>query len=575
MATHNKDIIPFLSMATMGANEQTVVEVSRKGREPWLDEQLGSSVAASDSFKRTTSLIWHHFRKTLLRTHGERAINGDGNNPALPYKWYFHMAWWHRTLAAGSDALDPRGKTLLRHRVAQALSEILVISDNSILELDALGMADYYDILYRNAFGSYSDMLEQVSLHPCMGTYLTHLNNRKADPARSIHPDENYAREIMQLFTIGLYELNPDGSRKKGDIPTYQNSDIRELARVFTGLKASEYRYEWGGPFFPYNGDPVTFGDNVPKHYRMTPFVNMVEPMVVDETYHDRGAKQLLDGRINIPGGQSGKQDIRTAVRALVAHPNTAPFVSRKLIQQLVTSNPSRRYVADVARTFGRKGDMKAVVRAILLHPEAMQGKKLKSPVLRVTQLLRAFNVTNDSKRLWATGEDVQEALRQHPLSSPTVFNFYKPDFAPHGPIEQTGLVAPEFELHDAATSIAYINMMYAWLFGEYYPMISTVISASEPNMAELDPEILYSRKQDILRLDFRKEKRMARDISRHGELVDHISFLLTGKKNLSIKKDILDSFQSYRDYPEWVVQTIVFMIVISPEYTVLEGPNA
>lgn len=572
MRTINSDIIRFLSMATLGADEKAASRVESMGKTRWLDRQLVSTVSPSDSFRRTTADIWSHFRSRLLKAHGEKTINGDGNKPALPYKWYFHMAWWHRTLAAGSDLYDPEGETLLRHRVAQALSEILVISDNSILELDAEGMADYYDILYRNAFGNYADMLEEVTFHPCMGTYLTHINNMKADPKRNIHPDENYAREIMQLFTIGLYELNPDGTRRPGDIPTYDNGDIHELARVFTGLKAAEYRYEWGGSFFPYNGEPVLFGHDVPKHYRTVPYVNMTRPMVVDEGQHDRGPKRLLRGRVNLPEGQGGEKDIRDAVRALVAHPNTAPFICRKLIQQLVTSNPSPGYVADVAGKFGAKGDMKAVIRAILLHKEARKPRKLKSPLLRITQLLRAFNVTNDSGRLWVTGDDIQEFVAQHPLSSPTVFNFYKPDFAPHGPIEQGGKVAPEFELHNAATSIAYINMMYGWIFGGYYPAVSTVISGTEKNVAELDADVLHARRQDALRLDFSDAIAMARDTRRHGELVDRLGLLLTGHESLPIRQDILESFESYREYPEWVVQTIVFMIVISPEYTVLEA---
>lgn len=557
----------FLQSATLGANEPLIKKVARHGVEVWLEEQLSAQLSVRDTFQSETQDIWAEFRSKLLSRHGERALNGEGNNPALPYKYYFRMAWWQKVLSTKVNDL-----THVRHRVAQALSEILVISDNSILELDAIGMASYYDILYRHAFGKYSDLLEEVTMHPCMGVYLSHMNNQKADPKRNIHPDENYAREIMQLFTIGLYELNMDGTRTKGDVPSYDNNDIRELARVFTGLKASEYRYEWPGEFFPYNGEKIHFDDSIDKTNKMPPFVNMVEPMNVDEAYHDAGEKTLLKGHIKVKAGQKGSAEIHDVVRQLVAHPNTAPFIAKKLIQQLVTSNPSKDYVMDVASKFGRFGDLKAVVRQVLLHPEALKPQKLKSPLLRVTQILKAFDVTNDSGKLWVTGDYIQDSLNQHPLSSPTVFNFYKPDFVPHGPIERADLVAPEFELQNASTSVAYINTMYAWVMGGYLPLVSTEISASESNIAELDADTLYRNQADRLRFDFGDLLRMADSPGRHEDLIDRVSIILTGKMNLPVKRDILKAFRYYNDNPLWVVQTIIFLVSVSADYTVLEA---
>lgn len=485
---------------------------------------------------------------------------------------------------------------LLRQRVAQALSEILVISDNSSLELDAIGMGSYYDLLYNHALGDYADLLHDVSLHPCMGVYLSHMNNRKADPTQHIHPDENYAREVMQLFSIGLYQLNPDGSRKidrQGNaIPTYDNADIKEMARVFTGLRADSYQYEWNTGFWSnsYNGYKVGFEDGIDKTYKTVPFVNMTQPMVIDENYHDRAPKRLLNGHINLPGGQSGQQEIKATIDALVSHPSTAPCIARHLINQLVTSNPSPDYVRAVAAKFGRRGNLKAVVREVLTYPlhhpvasvkfaaarregeQEVQSQKLKSPLLRVTQLLRGFGAGNESGRLWLIGEDIQEMLQQHPLSSPTVFNFYKPDFVPHGPLERRDLVAPEFELLTSATSIAYVNLMYYWFFGEHYPAVSTQINASPGihNVPELDPDRLQQASRDRIKPDFDHELQLAH-AGKHDELIDHMSLRLTGQTDLAIKPRIKAAFERYKDTPIWVVQTVAFMLAISPEFTVQE----
>ncbi|WP_353406099.1 DUF1800 family protein [Pseudoteredinibacter isoporae] len=579
----------FLMQASLGANRSTIEQLADMGPEAWLQRQLNAKAPEAGKFQRNTEQIWHYFRGELLNAHGKSALDGDGNNPALPYKWYFHMAWWQ-------DALSEQ-EHLLRQRVAQALSELLVISDNSSLELDAIGMASFYDLLYENAFGSYADLLYAVSMHPCMGVYLSHMNNQKAVPAKNIHPDENYAREIMQLFSIGLFMLNPDGSLQRDEqgnsIPSYHNRDIRELARVFTGLTAESYRYEWSNRFWSssYNGQPVGFDDGVESSYKTVPFVNMRKPMVGHESHHDRGRKELLDGFIKLPGGQSVSEEVREVVDRLVAHPNTAPFVAKHLIQQMVTSNPSGDYIAAVAEKFGARGDLAATIQEVLSYPlrnsvndtkypaqreedgRSLQPQKLKSPLLRLTQILRAFNASNRSGHLWLIGDDIQEAVQQHPLSASTVFNFYKPDFVPQGMLKDIAEVAPEFEIHTSATSIAYVNLMYYWFFGKYLPGVSTEINQTDniQNAPELNPDYLNNVEQNKLRLDFSEEIQIARNPERHDELIDRMSELLLGKRQADIKPAIREAFQSYRFNPEWVVQTIAFMLTISPEFTVLE----
>lgn len=590
MKNNKQQVSRFLMQATLGADQELIDQVSEIGIEQWLKHQLNADLVRQDTFQNKTESIWSDFRSKLLKAHGRDAIDGDGNNPALPYKWYFRMAWWQNTLSSSSQ--------LLRQRVAHALSEILVISDNSVLELDAVGMASYYDLLYKHAFGNYADLLYDVSMHPCMGVYLSHMNNRKADKARAIHPDENYAREIMQLFSIGLYELNLDGSRKQDDqgqsIPTYDNRDIKELARVFTGIKASSYLFEWTNSFWQqeYNGYPISFDDGIEKNFKSIPFVNMTEPMTVDEEFHDRGSKQLLNGHIKLKGQTSGESEIRTVAKKLTSHSSTAPFIATKLINQLVTSNPTPEYVQAVAIAFGKNGNLKKAVEATLTFPldnpiskkrfvsakkidgKLVQSQKLKSPILRISQLLRAFNASNQSGKHWLIGDDIKDQLEQHPLSSPTVFNFYKSDFVPHGPIEAAKLVAPEFELHNTATSLAYVNYMYYWLFGGYLPAVSTEISRQPGihNVPELDIDTLQSKVRDKLTLNLTRYIDKAASSSNHSLLVDELSLLLTGVESLPNKPQILSAFSAYKDKPEWVVQTIIFFIVISPEFTVQEA---
>ncbi|WP_133405917.1 DUF1800 family protein [Parashewanella tropica] len=622
----------FLMQATLGANHQLIEKVSQDGISAWLDEQLNHQVQVEngfvkDGFYQKTHDIWRGksktkgFRAKINAAYPNVPINGEsGSNPALPYNYYFRQAWWHKTLVQGNlpedstldtdfteqpkiSASEASSDNLVRHRVAQALSEILVISDNSILELDAEGMASYYDLLYKHALGSYTDLLTDVSLHPCMGVYLTHINNRKAVPAENIHPDENYAREIMQLFTIGLFELNADGSHQQAngkDIPTYNNDDIKEMARVFTGIKASEYSYEYpnatinGIDLSTIEGDPIEFADGVSNTVKMLPYVSMIKPMTTEDAFHDLEPKKLLNGWINLPkrtanGGAATLADIKEAVKRLVEHKNTAPFIAKKLIQQLVTSNPTPAYIQAVASSFGTKGDLKAAVKTILTYPlsnavtigDSAVGniQKLKSPLLRVTQLLRAFNVSNEQKRLWMIGSDIKEDLNHHILSSPTVFNFYKPDFIPHGDVEKENKVAPEFELYNAHTSISYVNMVYRWLFGEALPLVSTEIKVATPPhiVPELDTETLLRNAQSRLNLNFDAELPLAADKNKWSQLIERVSLVLTGKEQSSVKANILDALDKQNDTSNpknslWIVQTVVFMIAVSPDFAILEA---
>ena len=372
-------------------------------------------------------------------------------------------------------------KDQLRQRVAFALSQILVVSEqNSDVRNAHRGTADYYDTLARHANLTYRDLLEEVSRHSVMGAYLSHLRNEKEDAAAGYFPDENYAREVMQLFSFGLVARNPNGSIKLGSnnlpVQTYDNDVIREMAQVFTGLSFSKTASNGN----MVNNNNFNLGSFFGNGYQF----RWTEPMKFFADRHDNSEKLLFTdngAQLVIPAGTAPGQELDLVIDALVAHSSTAPYVAERLIQRFVTSNPSPDYIERVAGAFGATGDMTAVMRAILLDEEARNPTvmnsphfgKFKEPVLQMTAMLRlhqayssvvigtdtsvvpgsgdtyALNFANagrfqDGAMLLRTGG---MNIGQEALMSPTVFNFYSPDFAPTGALSNNSLVAPELEL--------------------------------------------------------------------------------------------------------------------------------
>jgi uncharacterized protein (DUF1800 family) len=356
-----------------------------------------------------------------------------------------------------------RGEDQLRQRVAFALSEIFVVSQIGALQNLPNATADFHDLLARHAFGNYRDLLEQVTLHPAMGIYLSMLGNQRAVAGTNLRPDENYAREMMQLFSIGLVELNLDGSIKRDasgqPIATYNQDIIEGFARVFTGWK-------WACPT---TNLACTF-TNTRAQVAPVAGYNQIKPMQLFEAQHEPGEKRVLNysgvalsGGV-IPANQGGDRDLRAALDNVFNHPNVAPFISKQLIQKLVTSNPSSAYVQRVAEKFnndgsGRRGNLEAVVRAILLDAEARAtpsasaaatAGKLKEPLLRLTQLWRAYDARSGGEKLGAARNfsgGASGTFGQAQGSSPSVFNFFSPFYAPPGEIADAGLVAPEMQL--------------------------------------------------------------------------------------------------------------------------------
>ena len=360
------------------------------------------------------------------------------------------FAVW-RDLISAPDAL--------RKRAALALSEFFVVSHSS-MEIDWRGytMTAYWDILNQHAFGNFRDLLEAITLSPAMGHFLNTRGNQKENPATGRLPDENYAREVMQLFTIGLYELNLDGSVKTDGagkkLETYDSDDVSQLARVFTGYD-----------FDPAYRSALQFPG---ASYRVYAREYARQTMKLDATKHSTLAVSFLNA--NIAANTPGAAALKTALDALFNHPNVGPFFGRQMIQRLVTSNPSPAYVARVASAFnnngaGVRGDMKAVWAAILLDDEARGTAtltdtsfgKLREPVVRFVQWARSFRAYPEFGT-WKLFDlsDASNSLGQSPLRSPSVFNFFRPGYVPPA----IGVTAPEFQLVNETTVGGYLNFM-------------------------------------------------------------------------------------------------------------------
>lgn len=437
----------FLMQASFGPTPEAIGEVRDLGYAAWIDRQL--SLPAS--------LLQPYIRKIKADSTGQRA------DPYYNYNALDQFVYGNNvTTPFARNAVGAEDQ--LRQRMAFALSQILVISRRDAqLEEKAEAMANYYDTLVRNALGNYGDLLRDVTFHPAMGWYLSSAGNQKADPSIPRYPDENYAREIMQLFTIGLWELNPDGTRKldvQGEpIPTYDNGDITELARVFTGMYFAS-PYGWGG------------GGWADEHYTL--------PMVMYADRHDFGSKRLPGGFV-IPAREiseaNGIQDIKDAVDSLFRHPNTPPFVCRQLIQFLVTDNPSPAYVRRVQDVFvndgsGVRGNLGAVAKAILLDPEARQLPlspdygKVREPVIRTMHLGRIMRLaeTHPDFVWWNWTDNFYNAALQEPMNAPSVFNFYTPVYQAPGEIRVAGLVSPGFQIVNTYSAVSFPNLLWDYL---------------------------------------------------------------------------------------------------------------
>ncbi|MEO8753678.1 MAG: DUF1800 family protein, partial [Casimicrobiaceae bacterium] len=429
-AQKQADVVRLLEQAAFGPTDAAIAHVAAIGIPAFLDEQF----AASGSRYSSNKYVPAGGAATYCPTDPDPTCARD-------YYTLFQLQTdFFRNALANNDQL--------RQRVAFALSQIFVTSGLDTNE--AYGMATYQQIFLDSAFGSFEDLLVRVTKSSVMGDYLSMVNNDK--PVAGVNPNENYARELLQLFAVGLWEQNLDGSLLRdaigAPVPTYDQSTVEGFAHVFTG---------WTYPLLP--GVPQRTHN--PKNY--------LGDMTAVQANHDTGAKALLDDDVE-PAGLTIEADLTGAIHNVFFNANVAPFITRQLIQKLVTSNPSPQFVARAAAVFndngkGIRGDMKAVVRAILLDPEARGDAKLdpgygklREPVLLVAAAARGVNAKSDG--VYFGG--VVGGLGQNLFYSPSVFNYYPPDNV----LADTEIVAPEFAIQNSSTFINRENVMNTFAFG-------------------------------------------------------------------------------------------------------------
>lgn len=495
------DAYRLLEQGTFGPTMQDISTTRALGSEAWINQQMTKPATfLSDGLAGSNYQSWNEY------------VN----------------VWWRYTIKADDQ---------LRQRVAFALSQIFVVSADAGLGDEQFGLVNYYDILLRHSFGNYRNLLKDVTLNPVMGEYLSMKGNRKGDAEQNIQPDENYAREVLQLFSIGQVLLNLDGTPQVDQggvpLPAYDQDTIENFARIFTGWHfANAEHFIW-----PKNDDYIA---------AMQPWAE----------YHDNNSKTLLNNQ-TLPAGLSATDDLDAALDNIFNHPNVGPFIAKQLIQRLVTSNPSPQYVHDVARVFnnnyaGERGSLASTVKAILMHREARLGHldkpdtfgKLKEPLIRMTQIWRAFEpdtIPSAFNYGW-----VESELGQAPLNSPSVFNFFRPTFSQPGEIRDNGLVSPEFQIMDETSIIKVTNRLLA----------STIWS--------------HNYKHDG------NGQRIAINISREMELepdpealLDHLDMLLLGGRMSSALRDEVKTLMDARNHSNGASARVVeaiFLIASSPE---------
>lgn len=528
---NSNEVSRFLNIAGFGDDTVDIDSMVDQNAESWVREQMNMAHQP-------------YLQQTLDRL---TAMNGQG-----PQNSAHSIVFWKR-MVTGDDQL--------RHRMTYALSQIVVISDRTISNTKA--MAYYMDILGENAFGNYKDILMDVTYSPAMSDYLTYRNNKKANPDTGRMPDENYAREILQLFTLGLNELNMDGTEKvDGDgnpIPIFTNDDIGGLARVFTGLRLdNDAAEEWGDRF--------------------------MYPLTINENDHSELEKVFLGG--TIPPNTPAAASIVQAIDIIFEHPNMAPFISRQLIQRFTASNPEPAYVQRVAEAFetGRytgpdgtvfgstgRGDLGATLAAVLLDESQFDNSfetegsgdltdigKIREPVLNFVHWARAFNVAPAStelegKLIW----EANDGLSQTPFGSLSVFNFYRPGFIPGGTLAgQQGLTVPEMQLVSASARNSYINFMTDFIMDRTYTI------SDDENVVSFKPD--YS---ELIRL-----------WDDTPAMIDHLDSLLTfGRMSEATKTNITDliaeipirsdTTENADDDKLLRAELAVLIAVTSPEY--------
>ena len=530
----------FLSQATFGPTSSDIQNLTGEIASEWLVAEFNKPATTNLSY------VINYINDPNNRENGELTFQA---------KFAPSHSFWINAIEADDQ---------LRQRTAFALSQIFVVSNNDLLFEFPTTVAHFQDVLVTNAFGNFRDLLEDVTYSPAMGVYLTYWQNQPEDPDTGRMPDENYAREVMQLFTIGLEELETDGSVRTGSngepIPTYDNTDVTGLAKVFTGLSLDDERFfRW-------------IGDVEPEA--------LYSPMIAFPAFHSSSEKVFLD--TSIPAGSSAEASIDHALDTLFNHPNVGPFIGRQLIQRMTSSSPSPEYVGRVANAFnsgsytlpddtvvgtGSRGDLRATIAAVLMDEEARadpsvasnSSGKVREPILRFVHWARAFNVgtvtPQHTPALWDTSSP--DALSQHPFRSPSVFNFYRPGFiAPGTQSGAAGLTVPELQITNASSVVGYSNFMTYFIYG-------FAAGGDPPKSTSFIP-------------NYASERALADDVP---ALVDRLDLVLAGGAlSDSTRSDIITVVEGFPlenendpnyDGPGLRVGTAVLMMMTAPDYIV------
>jgi uncharacterized protein (DUF1800 family) len=547
--------IRFLKQATLGFDSGDVDDLIKNGYKKWLDKY--NFRQTRQGYKDAIFSYTKYLYKMMHEIYPDKfpdSVSFD-KEPNFPedytnvniYKTLKKHVWWAKIF---------QGFAPLRLKTAYALSNIIVISADSpagnLLKWRGEALAYYYDLLYKNAFGNYKDLLRDITYSPAMAYYLTYAGSAEFSETKGTSPDENYARELMQLFTIGINELNLDGTPKLNSndkfIPTYTQQDVVEAAKVFTG---------W---WFVDEGNDGKYGKLKKNNYTYT------KPIVFHEEYHDFSAKEVLGQTIS--KDLDGSEDIEALLDILYSNQNMAPFISKKLIQEFTTSNPSSEYVARVATVFndngeGVKGDLKAVVQAILLDPENLSEDhngnsnfgKTNDLVTVFAQYLKMFDVKgynywsfNDNEmyykkygRVWI---DTKSAFNQSPFDAPDVFNFYQPTFMPSSSdFRNNNLVAPQLQLYTPNNMILFSNTIYNKIESDVYAKLTLF---NDDNYADMDAwmqaEIKGKKKNNgnmFFYLDFTEEYNVMDKAINDGEIKNNFDNLKD--KKLTAVKALID----------------------------------
>lgn len=567
--TDTIDAVRLLQQATFGPTVESVAYLEEMGAEAWFNEQISIPMSS-----------WVELRELIGKETGDLDTLDDGWN------------WLDSIFLIQARVADDQ----LRQRVTFALSQLFVVSKQfDTMSHTEIEFTSYWDMLSRNALGNFRNLLEETTLHPTMGMYLNTIGNKKADPEKNIRPDENFARESMQLFTIGLYELNQDGSTKLDDngrpIETYSPEVIQNYAAALTGWYFYIPEYEAAGRE-TYNN----FGCG-PACY---PYISKHTPMVSFDHIHQKTAKRLLNGYY-IPAGTNGEQDLQTVLDSLFNHQNLGPFIAKHFIRHLVTSNPSPGYVSRVSAVFnnngeGVRGDLSATIKAVLFDQEARNRDdndaelygKVKETIIAHTNIHRLFDIQmvggiDPMHRIipsysWLPLDNFSDmGTQQTALNAESVFNFYQPNFSPIGAISDANLVAPEMQISSEA-NVLYNTEYYRWVTTR--PLWEHDLQYEE-NVDSNSYQVAYN---------FSEIDKVWDEEGYEGVIEFLNVYLTAGRMNKEYKKVLLD-LQTYPEYEDvfddqppswsntWTIQMerhafltqLVYMIIATSEFRVQE----